>query len=226
MSEADKVLDLDYDSPLEGLFAFLGSPWSMGAVSVMTPILLRGPGKNGSPPLWPTFPVIPFLLGMSCLWALGYWLRANYDVRYQLDSRTQQLELVRKIFGQTFKSRVAEFSQLYATGVTSSWSDDKEGHRSWQYALCLITSQARIIRVSSYHYSAPNNQAAEIARKLGLVHFPCQENVGTLRASRTPQGEVILSYKVAPRPISGWVVWGAVLLAVAIIVTLAALLTG
>lgn len=32
MSRANEVIDLDYDSPLEGLFFFLGSPWCMGLI--------------------------------------------------------------------------------------------------------------------------------------------------------------------------------------------------
>ena len=197
MSQSDEVLDLDYDSPLESLFGFLGSPWYMGGTSLATWFLFVSPGKNGRPPLWADFPVVPFFLVMLCLWGLGQWLKANYDVRYQLDSRTQQLNLVRKIFGQTFRSKVAEFSQLHAAAVQSTWSDDKSG-RTWRYALCLVTNSARIVRVSSFSEVAQADEAARVATSLGIPNFPCQRTTGSLRAKRSRDGKVTLDYKVAP----------------------------
>ena len=202
MSQTEKILDLDYDSPLETLFGFTGSPWCMGLTSLGIWFFFVSPGKNGRPPIWADFPVFPFLLGMLCVWALGYWLQAHYDVRYQLDPETQQLDLVRKIFGQTFKSRVAEFSELHAAGVMSTWSDDKQGNRHWQYALCLVTRSGRIIRVSSFDSSAMGHQAASIAKNLGIMNFPCQEQAGTLKASRSRDGQVTLIYKAPLKAIS------------------------
>lgn len=204
MSQSDEVLDLDYDSPLESLFWFLGSPWCMAGTSLVTWFFFVSPGKNGAPAPWADFPVVPFFLIMLCLWGLGQWLKANYDVRYQLDSRTQQLNLVRKIFGQTFRSKVAEFSKLHAAGVLSTWSDDKQGNRSWQYALCLVTNTARIIRVSSYNFSAQTTEAAKVATSLGILNFPCQLMTGSLRATRGRDGKVTLAYKIAPRSWSGF----------------------
>ena len=194
MSQSDEVLDLDYDSPLESLFGFMGSPWSMGGTSLMTWFVFIMPGKNGAPPIWADFPVVPFFLFMLCLWGLGQWLQANYDVRYQLDSKTQQLNLVRKIFGQTFRSKVAEFSQLLGTGITSTWTDDKQGNRSWQYALCLITRSARVIRVSSFGATAPGGEAALVARNLSIEHFRCKDQAGILHATRDREGKVTLGY--------------------------------
>lgn len=198
MPQPDVVIDLDYDSPLENLFSFLGSPWCMGGCFLCLWFFCVSPGKNGAPPIWPEFPVIPFLLATLCIWSIGFWLKANYDVRYQLDSRTQQLELVRKIFGQSFKSRIAEFSQLHASAVLASWSDDKHGNRSWQYALGLITKSGKIVQVSGYSPMAPDHRAAEIAQKLGIEYFRHLNQSGKLVVRRSKAGEIQLSYKSPP----------------------------
>ena len=195
MKPSDEVLDLDYESSLESLFGFLGSALCMGISTLAVWYFLVSPGKHGSPAIWVDFPIIPFALGMLCLWALGHWLNTNYDVRYQLNSKTQQLDLVRSIFGQTFKSRVATFSQLHSTAVLSTWSDDKQWNRTWQYALSLVTRSARIVRVSSFSSISQNHQAAEIAKKVGIAHFPCQEKSGTLVARRRRDGTIILGYR-------------------------------
>lgn len=196
MSQSKALLDLDYDSPLETVFSFAGSPLYMGLTSLGTWFLMVSPGKNGAPPIWAEFPVVPFFVGMACIWAVGFWLKSNYDVRYQLDSRTQQLQLVRQIFGQTFKSRVAGFTDLHSTGVMSTYWDDKHG-RHWQYAVGLITRSARIIRVSSYSPTMPTHKAAQIAENLGIPYFPGEEQVGTLRATRDRNGQVAIAYKLA-----------------------------
>ena len=223
MSHADEVLDLDYESPLESLFGFLASPLCMGITSLATWFFFVSPGKHGAPPIWAEFPAIPFFLMMACLWALGQWLLTNYDVRYQLDPKTQQLNLVRKIFGQTFRSRVAEFSQLYSTAVMSTWSDDKHGNRSWEYAMCLVTNSARMVRVSSYSSTAPNAEADRIAKKLGISHFPCQEQTGTLQATRGRQGKVTLRYRApASKAMTALTSFLIILVAVGVILGLAA----
>ncbi|MBX3170325.1 MAG: hypothetical protein KF760_23165 [Candidatus Eremiobacteraeota bacterium] len=202
MSQSEEILELDYDSPLENLFWFLGSPWCMGGTSLAIWFFFVSPGKNGRPPIWAEFPVFPFFLGMACIWALGFRLKANYDVRYQLDSRTQQLELVRKIFGHTFKSRIAEFSQLHSAAVMSIWSDDKQGNRHWKYALCLVTKSARMVRVSSYEGLVPARKAEELSRNLGIAYYSCRPQAGTLRAARGRDGNVTLSYQAPGRAIS------------------------
>ncbi|MFN8610576.1 MAG: hypothetical protein U0931_23755 [Vulcanimicrobiota bacterium] len=201
MSQAHEVIDLDYDSPLENLFWFLGNPWCMGLSFFGTWFMFVSPGKNNTPPIWPDFPVMPFFLIMLCVWAVGFWLKANYDVRYQLDAGTQQLDLVRKIFGQTFKSRIAEFSQLQATAVLSTWSDDKQGNRSWRYALALVTKAGRMVRVSSYSQQAPTTRASEIAHQVGIQYFQHQPATGTLTVRRTPEGEIKPIYIAAPLPV-------------------------
>ena len=198
MNQADEVLDLDYDSPLELLFWFLGSFWCMGGSTLFVWFLFISPGKNGRPPIWADFPIVPFAMGMACVWAVGYWLKANYDVRYQLDSRTQQLNLVRKIFGMIFKSRVTDFSQLHCAGVMSSFSDGKQG-RSWSYAQCLITKAGRIIRVSSLNGRAPAEEAEKLAQTLGIPSLPCREKM-TLLVQRDSSGQVTVTYQEPPSP--------------------------
>lgn len=206
MHKADAVLDLDYDSPLESLFAFLGSPASMVVTTLGAWFIMVSPGKNGAPPIWADFPIVPFALGMACIWAVGFWLKANYDVRYQLDSSTQQLNLVRKIFGQTFKTRVAEFAQLHSAAVMSTWSDSKSG-RSWSYALCLVTKSARLVRVSSWGSFPQETEAAKVAANLGIANFKCKIESGKLVARRNRDGEVDLNYKapIKDTNVSGWV---------------------
>jgi hypothetical protein len=201
MNNAQTVLDLDYDSPLEQVFGFLGSPLCMLASTLGVWFFMVSPGKNGNPPIWADFPIIPFTLIMACIWAVGFWLKANYDVRYQLDSTTQQLNLVRKIFGQTFKSRIADFSQLHSAAVMSTWSDDKSG-RNWSYALCLVTESAGIVRVSSWERRPQESEAARVAQNLGIPNFRCQPEGGTLKAKRNRDGEVTLSYKPATKNLS------------------------
>lgn len=196
MNQADEVLDLDYDSPLELLFWFLGSFWCMGVVTLFVWFMAISPGKNGRPPIWADFPIVPFAMGMACVWAVGYWLKGNYDVRYQLDSRTQQLNLVRKIFGTVFKSRVADLSQLHSAGVMSSYSDDKNG-RHWSYAQCLVANSGRIIRVSSFVPEPPQAEAEKLAITLGIPSIACQLKA-TLVARPDGAGGVTVNYQEPP----------------------------
>lgn len=200
MPKSGEVIDLDYDSPVENLLWFLGSPWCMGVCFLGLWFMCVSPGKNGTPPIWPEFPVTPFLLATLCIWSVGFWLKANYDVRYQLNPQTQQLELVRKIFGQVFKSRIADFTQLHASAVLGSWSDDKSGNRSWMYALALVTKTGKVVRVSSYGSMAPDSRAAEIAQQLGIEYFRHYSQAGRLVVGRSKTGEVQLSYKSPPAP--------------------------
>ncbi|MBS2036106.1 hypothetical protein JST97_14045 [bacterium] len=223
MRPSSEAIDLDYDSPLENLFWFLGSPWCMGMVFFGTWIAMVSRGKNGAPPVWPDFPVLPFFLTMLCIWAIGFWLKANYDVRYHLDPKTQQLALVRTIFGQLFKTRIADFSQLHSAAVLTSWSDDKQGKRSWQYALCLVTHSARIVRVSSYSSMAPDERASEIARKLGIQYFTRASSGGTLQVSRGPNGSLSLFYNPPPTlakstQVSGEITLRGLLLALGVVI--------
>lgn len=220
MRPSEEVLDLDYDSPLENLFWFLGSPWCMGLTSLGVWFFFVSPGKNGRAPIWADFPLLPFLLGMACIWAVGFWLQANYDVRYQLDPRTQQLELVRKMFGHTFKSRIAEFSQLHATAMLSTWTDDKQGNRTWKYAVCLVTKTARIVRVSSFEGSPNIQKAVEISRNLGISSFPHRSAAGSLRAKRERDGSVSLSYQPPSKSIATGVAIVAIAVAVTVIIGL------
>ena len=194
MNDNEQILDLDYDSPLESLFWFLGNAWCMGITTAAAWFLCIVPGKNGSAPIWADFPLFPVALGMLLLWAIGFWLKANYDVRYQLNAATQQLELVRKVFGRTFRSRVAGFSDLYSTAILSSWSEDKQGNRSWSYALALVTTSARLVRVSSWEMSPQSTKAAQVSRQMGLKDFPSQREAGTLKARRQRDGSVSLRY--------------------------------
>lgn len=222
MHKADAVLDLDYDSPLENLFWFLGSPWCMGATTLGVWFFMVSPGKNGRPPIWADFPIFPFMLIMLCIWALGFWLKVNYDVRYQLDSATQQLNLVRKIFGQTFKSRIAEFSQLHSAAIMSTWSDDKSGNRSWSYALCLVTKSARIVRVSSWEGMPQDSEAARVAQNLGIPNFRSQLKGGSLRARRGRDGQVTLSYQAPAKYLSSPVVMVVLVVSISVIVGICA----
>ncbi|MBS2035196.1 hypothetical protein JST97_09405 [bacterium] len=189
MSNAGEVIDLDYDSPLEQVFGFLGSAPSMAFTTFGIWFLFVCPGKNGRPPIWADFPLMPFIAAMTCIWAVGYWLKVNYDVRYQLNPHTQQLEIVRNIFGKVFKTRVCEFSKLYAAGVMSHWWDSKAG-RQWLYAVCLVTKSAQMVRVSSFDPIPPLERSKEIASTLGLDHFDCGVQVGTMVATLGPDGKV------------------------------------
>ncbi|MBS2035243.1 hypothetical protein JST97_09650 [bacterium] len=199
MTQENDSIDLDYESPLEGLFWFLGSPWCMGLIFLVTWFSMVSYGKNGRPPFWPDFPVAKFFLIMLTVWAVGYWLKASYDVRYVLNSRSQQLELVRTIFGRAYRFRIADFAQLHSTAVLSTWSEDKQSNRYWEYALALITQSGRIVRVSSYSALIPSNRAAEIAQKLGIAYFQFQPKAGTLKVRRAKSAELNIYYNPAPR---------------------------
>lgn len=197
MSHENEIIDLDFDSSLENVFSFLGSPIYMGITFVLTWLFFISPGKNHQPPIWADFPVFQFFLLMLCIWAVGFYLKANYDIRYQLNSKTQQLDLVRKIFSLTYKSHIANFAQLKTVAIQSTWLDGKFG-RKWLYALCLVTDQAKIIKVSSYTEEPPEAQADDIARSLGITNFPCQKEVGNLQVSRPQSGQIILHYQPVP----------------------------
>lgn len=126
---------------------------------------------------------------MFVLWGIGHYLKANYDVRYQLNPRTQQLELVRNIFGSVFTSKVNHLSEFYAAGVLSTWTDTKAG-REWKYAVCLVTKSARMVRVSSYLKVPPSERTAEIASKLGIEYFDCGPEAGNTVARLSQDGKV------------------------------------
>lgn len=193
MTQSDEVIDLDYHSPLENVLWFLATPWCIGLCSLGVWMLFTLRDKDGDS-LWADFPTWPFMLVMSCIWALGYWLKPKYDVRYQLNPRTQQLELTRTIFGHAFRNPIAPFSQLYAVATLSSWVEQKGGGKVWSYAVGLVTRSGRIIRVSPYQSSPDTQKAAEIASKMGIHNSPCRREAGRLKVRRGPDGEPKLNY--------------------------------
>ncbi|MBS2033918.1 hypothetical protein JST97_02970 [bacterium] len=195
---SDQVIDLDYDSPLEGVFSILASPIYLGLTFLAIWFICVNPGNQHSSPLWSNFPVAPVALTFLCIWGLGVFLKFNYDVRYQLDPKTQQLDLVRRIFGFTFKTRVLALSEVYSTAIISTWSDDKEGNRSWRNAIGLVTGCGQIVRVSSFTLGVPTKRAVEVARLLGIPHYPHQPEAGCLKARRSETGQVVLSYEMVP----------------------------
>ncbi|MFN8608481.1 MAG: hypothetical protein U0931_13170 [Vulcanimicrobiota bacterium] len=199
MLRASLLFDLEYESGLETLLGVMASRFAMGATTFMVWLFFTGKGKGGHVPIWADFPTLPFVLGMFCLWLLGRKLAPNYQVRYQLNSQTQQLDLVRIIFGKEFKQRVAGFDELHSTAIAATWSDDKNNNRSWSYALCLVTRAGRIVRVSDYASSPPRDRAREVADKLGIECFHCPEEPGTLKAQCSAGQGVRLYYKPAPR---------------------------
>ncbi|MFN8611665.1 MAG: hypothetical protein U0931_29235 [Vulcanimicrobiota bacterium] len=192
MNDSKEVIELDYDSPIEQLLSFAGSYWMLGLTAMLVWPILICPSKPDDPPLREQYPVMPFVLAMLLIWLSSLWLKGKYDVRYQLNPQTQQLQLVRKILGHTFRTPVCEFSQLYAAGVLSTFIQNKEG-RHWRYALCLVTRAARLLRVSSYGLAPPNEKAAEIAQTLGLQHFECQPEAGTMEATLDLAGNVVIA---------------------------------
>lgn len=224
MKEANDIFELPVRSPLKDLAWMLSSPWFIGFFSLLVAFVVVRIRNAGDLPFFTHFSLPVFFSVMLCLWALGRWLQANYDIAYQLNARTQDVSLTRTIAGYPLKIRLAEFSELHAAGVQCDWWDGK-GDRHWQYALCLVTRSGGILRLSGYETRPPGPVAREIAEKLGIVYFPYQERIGRLTARLNSEGQPELAYTQAP-PMESPLIELVKILVLAVLAVLAAILWG